>query len=132
AHVAGQGHGVPAGIDDHVTVVGDERVAVQRVPHPDGDSYRVGIVPDLDLVVDVADPGQPGHNRFGGGALRPEGHRAGQRHVAVPGGRLDAVRNDDVHRQSIVRRGGEHRVIPVVDVRQQHLQMIVHIGHAGD
>jgi len=37
-----------------------------------------------------------------------------------------------VQRQRIVRRGGEHRVIAVVDVRQQHLQMIVHIGHAGD
>src|SRR4029079_16279133 len=41
ADVTGQGHGVPAGIDEHVSVVGDERVAVQRVLHPDGDSYRV-------------------------------------------------------------------------------------------
>src|SRR5690348_166377 len=37
ADVTGQGHGVPAGIDEHVSVVGDERVAVQCVLHPDGD-----------------------------------------------------------------------------------------------
>src|SRR6476659_7678707 len=73
ADVTGQGHGVPAGIDEHVTVVGDERVAVQRVLHADSDSYRVGIVPDLDLVLDVADTAQPGDCRFGGGALRSEG-----------------------------------------------------------
>jgi hypothetical protein len=85
-----------------------------------------------DLVVDVADAGQPADGRFGGGALAGVLHRAGQREVAVPGGRLDPFPYGGTSRERVVRRGGQHGVVTVVTWRQHHLQVVVHTGHPGD
>src|SRR6516165_10054705 len=65
ADVAGQCHGVPAGVHADVAVVGNQRGPVQRVLDVHGDVGCVSIVPDRYLVPDVADTGQPGDRRRG-------------------------------------------------------------------
>src|SRR5579862_6521160 len=129
--VPAQRHGIAAGVHGDVAVVGDQRVAVQCVLHEPGDVDRVGVVADVNVVLDVADAGQPGDGPFGRLALPAVLHRAGQRQVAITRGRLDALRYRDVQRQRVVRRGGQYRVVAVVLVRQHDLQVIVHVPDAG-
>src|SRR6202035_845165 len=104
-----QRHRVAAGVHGDVAVVVDQRTAVQCTLYEPGDVDRVGVVADADVVLDVADADQPGDRPFGRLALPAVFHRAGQRQVAVPRGRLDAVRHRDVQRQRVVRRSGQHR-----------------------
>ena len=120
------------GVRGHVAVVGDQRGAVQRLLDVQVDLDRVEGVADLDVVADVADPGQAGHGRRGGSALRAVGHGPGQGDVAVLRGRLHAVRHGDVGRERVVGRRGQLDVVTVVAFRQRHLQVVVHPGHPGD
>jgi hypothetical protein len=62
---------------------GNQRRAVQRLLDLQVDVHRVDAVADFDVVPDVADTGQAGNRRLGGGALRAVGHGAGQGDVAV-------------------------------------------------
>ena len=79
---------------------------VQRVPDERGGGDRVGVVdPDLDVVLDVADTGQPGNGECGGGPLAAVTDGAGQREIAVVGDCLHGVRHGDV---------GPERVVPSV------------------
>src|SRR6516165_8262258 len=102
ADVPAQRHRVTGGVHGDVAVIGDQRVALQRALHQHGDVDRVGVVADLDVVLDVADAGQPGDRQFGRLALPAVLHHAGQRQVAVPRGRLHAVGDGDVQRQGVV------------------------------
>src|SRR6516164_7745868 len=70
--VPGQCHRVAIGADLDVAVIRDQRVAVQRVLHQYGDIARVGGEVDHDLVLDVADAGQPADCEFGRGSLGAE------------------------------------------------------------
>jgi len=63
--VPAEGHGVAAGVDVDVAVVLDQRVAIQRVLDEPGYVDRIGVAGDLDLVLDVADAGEPGDRLFG-------------------------------------------------------------------
>jgi hypothetical protein len=63
-------------------------VVVEGLPDEPLHVSGVHVEDETDLVGDVADAGQPGDGRFGGGALAGVLHRAGQREVAIPGGRL--------------------------------------------
>src|SRR5208283_4943630 len=94
--VPGKRHRVPPGVDRDVAVIGDHRIAVQRALDNLGDADRVCGVGDLDVVLDVADTGQPGNSHFSSGALWAVAHGAGELEVAVVSGRLDAVRHRDV------------------------------------
>ena len=69
ADVAGQRDDAATGGHLDVAVVGNQRRAAQRLLDVQVDVDRVGVVADLDVVPDVAHPGQPGHRQFGGGAL---------------------------------------------------------------
>src|SRR2546430_1959547 len=129
--VPAQCHRVAAGVHGDVAVVVDQRIAVQCVLHQPGHVDRVGVVTDVDVVLDAADAGQPGDRPFGRLTLPAVLHRAGQRQVAVTCGRLDAVRHRDVQRQRVVRRGGQYRVVAVVLVGQDDLQVIVDARDAG-
>src|SRR5271154_6787016 len=76
ANVPAQRHRVAAGVHGDVAVVVDQRVAVQRVLHEPGDVDWVGVVGDVDVVLDVADAGEPGDRQFGRLALPAVFHRA--------------------------------------------------------
>src|SRR5580692_1855952 len=132
ADVPAQGHRVAAGVDVDVAVVLDDRVAVQRVLHEPGDVDRIGVAGDLDVVLDVADAGQPGDRQFGRLALPAELDQAGQGQLAIPRGGLHAVRVGDVQRQRVVGRGGQPCVVAVVAVRQRDGQVVEYVLHAGD
>ena len=56
---------LPSGVHGDVAVVADQRVAVQRGLHQQGDVSRIGVVAELDVVPDVADAGQPSDRLFG-------------------------------------------------------------------
>src|ERR1700722_15780480 len=129
---AGQVHRVPVGVHPHVAVVEDQRVAVQRLLDPEGDVSRVHVRGDVDLVPDVAHASEPGDRQFGRGAFGAIAHRAGQHDVAVARGRLHRGRHGGVRRQRVVRHRGQDRVVPVALRRQDHLEMVVHPGHALD
>src|SRR5580658_5430502 len=116
ADVAAEGHRVAAGIAVDVAVVFDDRGAVQRVLHQSGYVDRIGIVGDLDLVLDVADAREPGDRQLGRLALPAELDQAGQGQVTVTRGGLHAVRDGDVQRQCVVGRGSQPRVVAVVVV----------------
>src|SRR5262249_34897315 len=92
----------------------------------------VDAVADIDVVPDVADPDQPGHGRFGGGALGAVGRRPGQCDVAVLGGPLHAVGPGDVRHGPVIRPGGQQRVTAEVAVRRTPPQVVVHGGYPGD
>src|ERR1700704_1306412 len=64
ADVPAQCHRVAAGVHGDVAVVGDHCVAVQRVLHEQGDVDRVGVIADVDVVLDVADADQSGTMTF--------------------------------------------------------------------
>src|SRR5262245_61417433 len=132
AHMPGQRHGVTGGGDQDIAVVHDQRVAVQRVLHQHGDVAGVGVEVDHDLVLEVADAGQPADRELGGGALGAVVHGAGQRQVAVARGRLDARRDGDVPLQGVVGGGGQLRVVAVVAGRQVDHQVVVHVLDPGD
>src|SRR6202012_4273271 len=69
ADVPAQRHRVTAGVHGDVAVVVDQRVTAQCVLHEQGDVDRVGVVADVDVVLDVADADQPGDRSFGRLAL---------------------------------------------------------------
>src|SRR6266851_4074588 len=67
ADVPGQRHGVPVGVHRDVAVIRDQRVPVQRVLDEERDIERVGVVGDLDIVLDVAHAGHRRDGRDSGG-----------------------------------------------------------------
>jgi hypothetical protein len=70
ADVAGQVHRVPLGVHRHITVVKDQRVAVQRLLDAEGDVRRIRVPGDADLVLDAAHASEPGDGPFGRGVRR--------------------------------------------------------------
>src|SRR5262249_1926683 len=132
--VTGQRHRVPRGVHRDVAVAGDQRPPVQRVLDQEVHAGRVGVGGDGDVVFDVAHAGQPGDRRRGGSALRAVCHGAGQRQVALAGGRLDAAGggDGDGRRQRGFGRGGRQRVRGVVTWWQRDLEVVVHVLDAAD
>src|ERR1700722_3742001 len=69
ADVAGQRDDAAVGGHLHVAVAGNQCGTVQRLVDVQVDVDRIVVVADLDLIPDVADPGQPGDRHCGRGAL---------------------------------------------------------------
>ena len=69
ANVALERHPVTFGIDHHVAVVGDQRVAVKGVLNEKRDVDGVRVLGDVDVVLDIANAGEPGDSHLGRPAL---------------------------------------------------------------
>lgn len=131
ADVTGEGHRVPADVRRNLSVVRRHRVAIECLADVPGDVGRIGVVEQRGLVVDVADPGQPGHSGFAAARWRPWSTMPVSVRFAILSGRLDSIRNRDVRGQRVVRRSGQQRIVAVVPWRQHHLEVVIHVDHAG-
>lgn len=69
--VAGEDDRAPADVDLHVTVVGNQRAAVEGPPNEQLDIGRLDAGDDADLIADVTDADQPADYVLDGGALLP-------------------------------------------------------------
>src|SRR5215813_7702445 len=76
-----------------------EGVPVQGALDQHGHIGRLDVAENLNVVGDVADPGEPGDSLLGVGALEAAGHRSGQPDVAAAGPGLDVARHSDIQRE---------------------------------